>query len=143
MVDRNKRDQAASTVRDLIDGKITNDEFIRQFPRSADDPALPAVLKAVWMQFSDHRVHKLTGRDNPTPELRAVLERCWLFLATDLEFQWPPAKSRVGKGLLQLIGLDRLFRTSDQQYKSRGDFEVWPFLKKSDYEVHKQNLEGN
>lgn len=80
MIDRHKRETAAATIRDFIDGKITNDQFMRLFPRSADDPALPAVLKAVWMQFSDHRVHKLSGRDNPTPELRSVLERCWLFL---------------------------------------------------------------
>jgi len=140
MVERCKRDKAATVIRDLIDGKITNEEFMRQFPRSGDDPALPAILTAAWMQFSDRRIHRLTGRDTPTPDSRAVLERCWLFLATELEFQWPPRKSRVGKGLLQLIGFGGPFLASDQVYRSHGDFEVWPFLKTSDYEAHKRNL---
>lgn len=52
-------------LRDLIDAKITNDQFVHQFPRSADDLALPAILKAAWMQFSDRRVYRLTGRDTP------------------------------------------------------------------------------
>ncbi len=140
MVDRNKRDEAAAVVRDLIDGKITNDQFVRQFPRSADDPAIPAILKAAWMQFSDHRVHKLTGRDAPTPGLRAVLERSWLFLTTNLEFQWPPAKPRFGRGLLKLIGFRGRFLASDEEYKSHGDFEVWPFLRRSDYQAYALNL---
>jgi hypothetical protein len=135
MVDRISRDEGLKTLRELLDGGITNDEFVNRFPRAEHDPALSAILQAVWMQFSDRRIHKLTGCDSPAPELRAVLERCCLFLGTNLEFQWPPSKSRIGKGLLQLIGLGRPMEAADKGYKSVGDFEVWPFLKRSDYEA--------
>jgi hypothetical protein len=94
------------------------------------------------MQFSDRRIHKLTGRDSPAPELRAVLERCCVFLSTNLEFQWPPSKSRIGKGLLQLIGLGRPLEAADNEYKSVGDFEVWPFLKRSDYEASTKSTQS-
>ena len=100
MVDRTNRNEGLKNLRDWLDGKITNDEFVSRFPRAEQDPALAAILQAAWMQFSDGRVHKLTGRDSPAPKLRAVLERCCVFLSTDLEFQWPPSKSRIGKGLI-------------------------------------------
>jgi hypothetical protein len=135
MVNRVKRSEGLTTLRDLLDGRITNDEFVSRFPRAEQDPALAAILQAAWMQFSDRRVHKLTGGDSPSPELRAILERCCVFLSTDFEFQWPPSRSRIGKGLLQLIGLGRPLDTADEEYKSVGDFEVWPFFKRIDYEA--------
>jgi hypothetical protein len=135
MVDRVKRSEGLRTLRDLLDGRITNDEFVRRFPRAEHDSALAAILQAAWMQFSDRREHKLTGRDSPAPELRAVLERCCVFLSTSLEFEWPPVKTRIGKGLLQLIGLGRPLDAADDEYKSAGDFDVWPFLQRSDYEA--------
>jgi hypothetical protein len=87
-----------------------------------------------WGQFSDLRAHKLTGRHAPTPERRAFLERCVLFLKTDLEFEWPLPKPSLTRGLLEMVGLGRRFRAADEECKSKGDFEVWPFFRKSDYE---------
>ena len=136
MVDRNKRDKAAAALRDLIDGKITNDDFMAKFATCKDDPALRAVLYFAWGQFSDLRVHTLTGNDSPTPERRAFLERCCLFLMTDLEFEWPVPKPSLGKGLLEMIGLGRWFRPSEEEYKSKGEFDVWPFFRRGDYEAH-------
>jgi hypothetical protein len=142
MVDRINRNEGLKTLRDLLDGRITNDEFINRFPRAEQDPALAAILQATWMQFSDRRTHKLTGRDSPAPELRVVLERCCAFLSTNLEFQWPPSKARIGKGLLQLVGLGRPLEAADNEYKSAGDFDVWPFLERSDYEASTKSTES-
>jgi hypothetical protein len=139
MVDRIKRNEAGRVLRDLVDGRITNDEFVSRFPRDRHDSALAAILRAAWTQFSDLRAHKLIGRDSPAPEQRALLERCCVFLRTDLEFQWPPSHSRIRKGILQLIGIGRPLDAADEEYKSRGDLEVWPFLKRSDYELKAKN----
>ncbi len=138
MVDRGNRDVGATVLRDLVDGRITNDEFMGRFPRSTD-PALRAILDFAWGQFSDLRVHKLTGRDAPTAERRACLERCYLFLRSDLEFEWPLPKPSIARGLLQIISLGRWFRASEEEYRSKGDFEVWPFFRKADYEARVLN----
>jgi hypothetical protein len=139
LVDRRNRDDGAALLRDLIDGRITNDEFLGKFPKSTD-PALQAIYYFAWGQFSDLRVHKLTGHDGPPPERLAFLERCYLFLKTDLEFEWPVPKPSIGKGLLELVGLQRWFRASEEKYKSRGEFDVWPFLRRSDYETQTRAL---
>lgn len=140
MVERGNRDVAASVLQDLIDGKITNDEFMSRFkfPKNTD-PALGAIFMFAWGQFSDLRTHRLTGRDALVPERRAVMERSVLFLRTDLEFEWPPAKPSLARGLLEMIGLGRRFRAAEEEYKSKGDFEVWPFFRKADYEAHVPN----
>jgi hypothetical protein len=142
LVDRIKRSEGLKALRDLIDGRITNDEFMSRFPRSKDDSGITVILEAAWLQFSDLRTHKLTGRDSPAPERRAMLERCCMFLSTDLEFQWPPFKSAIGQGLLQLIGLGRPLEAIQREYKSAGDFEVWPFLKRSDYEASTKSIQS-
>lgn len=132
MIDRNNRNLAASNLRALIEGRITNEEFMQRFPKSSD-PALRAILQFAWGQFSDLRVHTVTGRDAPPPDQRARLERCLLFLQTDLPFEWPLPPG-VGKGLLRIVTLGHWPATSDEEYKSKGDFEVWPFLRRNDYE---------
>lgn len=136
MIDHGNRDVSASVLQDLIDGKITNDEFMSRFkfPKNTD-PAVRAIYIFAWGQFSDLRVHRLTGRDAPTPERLAFLQRCVSFLRTDLEFEWPLPKPSKTRGLLEMIGLGRRFRAADEQYKSKGDFEVWPFFRKADYQA--------
>jgi hypothetical protein len=134
MIERRNRDIGAAVLRDLIDGRITNEDFARRFPSSSDS-GLRAVRYFAWGQFSDLRIHTLTGRDRPQPERITVLERCYLFLKTDFEFEWPMSEPSIGRGLLQILTLGRLFRISDEEYKSKGDFEVWPFIRKSDYET--------
>jgi hypothetical protein len=134
MVDRRSRVIGATVLRDFIDGRITNDEFMEKFPRSTD-PALNAILEFTWMQFSDLRVHKLAGHDAPTFGRRALLERCCVFLKTELEFEWPLPKHPVAWGLLQIITFGLRFRRFDEEYKSKGEFEVWPFIRRSDYDI--------
>ncbi len=136
MVDRRNRDVGANVLQELIDGKITNDEFMNRFkfPKNTD-PAIRAIFIFAWGQFSDLRAHRLTGRHALTPERRSVLDRCVLFLRTDQEFEWPLPKPSLTRGLLETIGLGRRFRVAEEEYKSKGDFEVWPFFRKGDYEA--------
>ena len=106
---------------------------MKKFPRDCDeDPALQAIFMFAWGQFSDHRVYALTGSAAPSPERLAIFERCYSFLKNDFEFEWPVPKRRTRKVLLGIITLGRAFRGFDEEYESKGDFEVWPFLRASE-----------
>lgn len=136
-MDRENRDLGVVALRDFLEGRITNEEFVKRFPK-CNDRALSAVFYFVWGQFSDLRAHTLTGRDSPQPERRIILERCYLFLTTDLQLEWPVPKPSIAKGVLSMIGLGRWYRSAEEEYKSKGDFAVWPFYRRSDYDAHAQ-----
>lgn len=137
MVDRGNRDLGAAKLRDFLDGKITNDEFLNTFPRSKDH-ALQAALRLAWNCQSDFRVHALTGKDKPQMECKILLERCWLFLKTNLEYDWNSIHPPTARGFLELIGLGWLRRVMTRKYPM-GETEIWPFFKRTDYEATVHN----
>lgn len=137
MVHRRARDIAANAVRDLMQGSISNREYERTYPTAKDDPALWAIYTALWFGYSDASEHTLTGRHALNDEDRALVDRCLLFLRSDLEFQWPPPKFRLRYGVLRLLGLGQIVKRREQEELSIGDIEVWPFLKKADYEEYR------
>jgi hypothetical protein len=143
MVDRTQRDAARRVLRSFVDGAITNDEFEAQFPRGKEDPALPAIKANLWMLYSDLHRHKLTGKHEPNAQTRAILERCVLFLETNLEFEWRVPKinlSNIGKNLRSRVGrwlwMEEGRQAWTEQAGSDGDEDVWPFFRRGDYEVH-------
>lgn len=134
MVDRDARDIAAQALREFADGSISNREYERRFPKSKDDPALRSIYTNVWFCYSDTSEHTLNGKHALSKENRAILDRCMLFLKSDLEFQWPATKLRLWYPLLRLIGLGRIVNRRLEKEMSVGDVDVWPFLKKAQYE---------
>jgi hypothetical protein len=143
MVDRHARDIAGDALQDLLRGSISNDEYERKYPIAKDDPALRAIFVQVWFYYSDMHEHKLTSRYVPSDASRAFLERCVLFLKSNLEFQWPKSEFRLRYGIMRLLGLGRIVERRIKQKYSVGDEEVWPFLKKTEYEeTAKTTLSG-
>jgi hypothetical protein len=77
----------------------------------------------------------MTGKHALNDEGRALVERCVLFLRTDLEFQWPvPSSLCLWYSFLRLVGLGWIVGRLAPQDMSIGDADVWPFLRKADYE---------
>jgi len=105
MVDRAARDRAANAIRAFMEGSISNREYDRRYPRSKDDPAVWGIYSNSWFFYSDTSEHALAGKHALTGGGRAFMERCLLFLKSDLEFQWPSTKLRMWYPLLRLIGL--------------------------------------
>ncbi len=134
MIDRHARNIAADALREFLAGSISNEAYERRYPRSKDDPALWGIYQNIWFCYSDTSEHTLTGKHALTEEGRAVFERCILFLRSDLEFQWPATKLRLWYPLLRLIGLGRIVSQKVEKEMSVGDVDVWPFLKKAEYE---------
>jgi hypothetical protein len=118
-----------------MEGAISNDEFAQKFPRNQDDPALRAIYSEMWFFYSDTFEHRLSGKYALNEEQRANFERCLLFLRSNLEFQWPRPAYRLRYGIIRLLGFGRLLKRREKREMSVGDLEVWPFLRKPDYQV--------
>ena|SRR5882724_9195409 len=138
MIDRHARDVAAQTLQEFINGSISNRAYERRYPKSQDDPALAGIYANIWFCYSDTSEHTLTGKHAMTDEGRATVERCLLFLKSDIEFQWPTTKLRLWYSVLRLVGFGRLVNRRVGNEMSVGDVDVWPFLKKAEYEQTSQ-----
>jgi hypothetical protein len=134
MIDRHARDIAADALRDFVEGSISNREYEHRYPRSKDDPAIWAIYAHIWFCYSDLREHALIGKHSLNAERRTFVERCLLFLRSDLEFRWLPPEFRLKYGILRLIGLGGVLKRREEEEMSIGDKDVWPFLKKAEYE---------
>jgi len=117
-----------------MEGTISNREYERRYPRSKDDHALWEIYVQMWFLYSDLKEHTLTGEYALKEESRSFLDRCILFLKSDLDFQWPRQKFRPWYGLFRIIGLGRFIDRLERKEMNIGDVDVWPFLKKTEYE---------
>ena len=140
MIERDKRDIAASALRDLLSATITNYEFERRYPRSRVDPAIDAIFTSVWFCYSDTTEHSLSS-DVRMKNLD-IAERCVTFLGSDLEFEWPQPKISLWFGFLRLLGAARAMKDREERRMSRGDKEWWPFLSRHDYEREADRSRG-
>lgn len=92
MVYRRKRMLAAAVLRDFRDGKITNDEFVKRWPRNKGDRVFGALFEQLWFYYDDIQTHRLTGKYELPPVIRELFDRCIFFLESGLEYDWPEAK---------------------------------------------------
>ena len=120
-------------------GQITNDEFEdRLLPLGSADPAVWEVFSSgAWCLYSDLREYRLTGKYRLPKEARREVTRWILFLKTDLEYEWP----RLGRLRRLLLLLGNVFSVGvlgiayRKYFRRFGDWDVWPFLRRSDYDV--------
>ena len=145
MIDRQKRDQAASLVRHFLRGDITSDQLESGWPSNNEDRALEAVSSMVWLHYDDLRPRRLIGRDAASPEEAALLRRYAAFLDTDLPYDWPASDSMRISGLGSLVPfslgllkpLDRRIKARNEEFEAamdaHGDMTVWPFTRREDW----------
>jgi len=143
VVDREARNKLAEAIRALASGLITNDEFEdKRLPCSNEDPAISAVFsKGAWFLYSDLEEYRLSGIHRLDENTKSVVARWVLFLKTDLPYQWPV--SSLKQGLFRFIAnfftLGAANKSYASKYRACGDIEVWPFLRRADYELALQN----
>jgi len=128
MIDREARDVAVTALRDFMEGAISNREYERKYPTSERDPALWAIYSQIWFHYSDISEHTLTGKHQLNVDGQRLLERCLLFLRSDLEYLWPPQKLRLWHGILRLLGLGRIMKRGKTDEATLYDAGVWPFF---------------
>jgi hypothetical protein len=161
MIDKERRKKLAFHLRHLSAGVISNDEFEEsisddvsygwlpeQYYRSrhakSDDPVIQPMLELCWGLYDDTRNHKLKNGDSLSGDDLKTIARCILFLHSDKEYEWPyfDTKLSLTDALLTVLTLGIYYRLKGKQrlasYKKwqlTGDFEVWPFFRKTDYDV--------
>jgi len=132
MVDTKARTIFSRALARFAKGAITNFEYERefesQFPADTNDLAILRIRDKIACLYSDLNEHKLDGDRSPVAEVRAVIDRCILFLHTDLEYEWPERKTLVGR-FLQVLNLGR-HKTG---VVFDDDFHFWPFIRETDY----------
>ena len=135
------RAQAANLVRKYRDGEISNYQFEESFEplwRLTADRAVKAIGTGIWNTYSDYREHKLAdGRELPEA-LRSCLDRCVLFLESDLPYMWEQDNLA---GIAYVTPLFRLLSRHAKRLLGRAparfglrsgpdseqDWSVWPF----------------
>jgi hypothetical protein len=137
MIDSEKRQIASELIAKYLSLEITSDELSDDFPRDKRDPALGAIWYNLWPYYSDTS-HKAEGKHQLSPEARELFERCAAFLRTDLEYEWPPYKwISFEYPLWRLFGLGKRLEQKFDEFKSHGDFDVWPFIRREDIHGHR------
>jgi hypothetical protein len=137
MIDKDQRRALCELLRHLATGQISNDQFEDRLPACSDDPAIFEIRHQAWFLYSDLREHRLVGKDRLSDEDRRTIARWILFLLSDFEYEWPRiawySYPLLFLGNLMTLGLVGAgFRRT---FERAGDFEVWPFVRRSDYET--------
>lgn len=135
MIDRQARDKLAELLRHLVSGQISNDQFEASIPISTNDDGCKAILEQAWHLYSDLHEHKLTGHHAVTRKDKRQIARFIVFLHSDYEYKWPSHPcTGLSRLLATIISLGKIPEYSDRKWQASGDFEVWPFMKRQEYE---------
>jgi hypothetical protein len=144
MVDREARRRSRGLLKKLALGRITNYECENEFLDlldSTSDPVVFALYRTI-REVSGETEHVVSNVFFKGGEMRNRLCRWIVFLKTDLEYQWP--EDRLAPGLRDLYrptlfdklsGRHSRIIRSNTQFFTRGDYSVWPFLQKADFEI--------
>ena len=148
-MDSESRRRAADVVEKFRDGLITNFDFEGMWPGPSfgeRDRGLDAICRTMWHFYDDLSEHTLTGPHKLTEQGRAVVDRCVLFLRTELEYAWLEedfiqAEACYGSYGSTFLGLsdaaDRAEEDRLMRLHASGDDPSWPFANHTEYEAAK------
>ena len=141
MVVADKRQRAQQLIEQFLSCEIDNEAFDDGFPVDDRDPAFAAIHDNLWMYYSESYTHKLEGKDTLPPAARNLFVCSAAFLGTNLEYEWPVRKwISIKYALLRLLGLGKLIDQECKDFDRRGDFDVWPFIRRAEYQRFAQDL---
>lgn len=140
MIDRDARNRLAEGIRHLAAGIITNVEFEERALSFSVDPAVHAIfLGGPWFLYHDLMRYRLKGKDRLSPAVRREAARWILFLKTDLPYEWPVERRGLVGSLVwivvNLLTVGLFARRAQRRFADSGDITVWPFVRRSDYEL--------
>jgi hypothetical protein len=141
---------------DEFEERITEDvtygwlpeQYYRAKESKTDDPVIRPILEFSWCLYNDTYNHKLTGKHKLSDDQTKEIARFILFLRSDLEYDWtyvdltnPVMRFSFTDILKSIITLGQHYRDLNlkreeefELMKKTGDFELWPFKKRTEYE---------
>jgi hypothetical protein len=146
MINRLKRDKAASMIARFASGEIDSDDLESDWPICKEDRALDAIGSMLWLHYDDHKPRRMDGKDAASAEELLLFKRYEAYLKGDLSYEWPEDNFIRIEGLGVLVPLSLgLLRPVDRMIKSRnakvdaameahGDLSVWPFTSRTQWD---------
>jgi hypothetical protein len=142
MIDRPSRDSLATALGQYVSGRITNDDF-DDVAVDWRDSGADAVKRRAWGLYDDTYQHLATGRHYITKPSREEIGRWILFLHSDNEYTWPHFNFRTifnwPLNLLSAGWWESRKKKRFEDFKTAGDYSVWPFASRQDYEASLEN----
>lgn len=137
MINRLSRDHLAEALRHYVAGRITNYE-LDEVDVDWRDRGAGMVQDRAWCLYDDVPQHRATGRHHLSKPARDEIARWILFLHSDLEYIWPEFTfKQVVNWPMNLITFgwwERCKQRRFEEFATAGDFSVWPFVSRTDYE---------
>lgn len=132
---------------DVTDGWLP-DQYHRSKEAKNDDGIIQPMLELCWGLYDDTRKHKLVKSDALTKDALKIIARCILFLHSEREYEWPYFNTNnpllrfsLQDLILTILTLGHHYRNKREEHlisyyewQKLGDYEVWPFFRKADYE---------
>ena len=134
MIDKQARAKLSESLRHLVSGQITNDQFEKIAPRKSNDRAIWAIRHRAWFLYDDLKEYKLKGKYALTPKAKGVITRWLLFLKSNFEYEWPTHPGELWWGLiLHLLSLSLISRIFwNRTWIRSGNSKIWPFIREKD-----------
>ena len=137
-------------MEEVSDGWTPENNYRSQMDKSDnDDPIIKPMMELCWGLYDDTRNHRLVGSDELTKDALKIIARCILFLHSDREYEWPYFNTNnpllrfsLKELVLSVLTLGHHYRKKREEHnisyfewQKLGDYNVWPFFRKSDYEA--------
>ena len=124
------------------------EQYYRAKESKTDDLVIRPILEFSWCLYNDTYNHKLTSKHKLSDDQNKEIARFILFLHSDLEYDWtyvdltnPVIRFSFTDILKSIITLGQHYRDLNLQreeefelMKKTGDFELWPFKTRTEYE---------
>ena len=138
MIDRNSRNTLAEVLRHYVSGLVTNDD-LDDVEVDWRDRGAVAVKGRAWSLYSDNYQHRAIEKHYLQKPAREEIGHWILFLHSDLEYMWPDYSFvqtyNRPFNILTLGWWELQKKKKFDEFMAAGDFSVWPFLSKQDYEA--------
>lgn len=133
MVNTEARQAAITILEKLLAAQLTNYELEDNWPPRSSDRIVDELPDILWCNYDDTPKQILTPA-NFGETGGDFINRIILFLKSDYEYEWPEWNPPSFRTFVRRL-LGRQTAAQDRQsFAQHGDFNVWPFIRKEDFQ---------